>query len=86
MLDLNQPEPTEASQQTRPPTRWSCTRCDEPFRGVPEHSLDPRWAFARCKACGKRVVVVGKFSRTPDDLPPSSSTGDADPARPFGRE
>jgi DNA-directed RNA polymerase subunit RPC12/RpoP len=58
MLDLNQPGPTEASQQTRPPTRWSCTRCGETFRGVPEPSLDPRWAFARCKACGKRVVVV----------------------------
>jgi DNA-directed RNA polymerase subunit RPC12/RpoP len=59
MFDPDKPAPAMADGEAPRPTQWRCSRCCDSFLGAPESSLDARWAFARCRTCGKRVVMVG---------------------------
>ena len=34
-----------------------CTLCGSECWSTPERTVDPRWVFAKCHTCGKRVIA-----------------------------
>jgi hypothetical protein len=61
--------------------RWYCSACGAEHEGLVEVSLDPRWVFARCRACRKRVVMARVPVRCPAGEPRPSATSQATSAR-----
>lgn len=42
--------------EARPAAEYRCSVCDRPLEGSVQPTLDPRWVFAKCPFCSKRVI------------------------------